>query len=115
MAEIVYNYSRFDPPPKSNVHRHEIRVTTKKTVRISRAALKEFGLDASALEANIVATQRIGAAAAFLEYDSILVPCLRWDTDNLVIFADIHGFDLELRIAGTAEVDWMEWRAAHSR
>jgi len=114
MAEVVYNFSRFDPPPGSDVHLHEIRVGTKKTARIPRTVLKEIGLDTPILEANIVATQRIGAAAAFLEYDSILVPSLRWDTDNLVIFADIHGFDLELKLARTTNVDWTEWRDAHS-
>lgn len=114
MAEVAYNFSRFDPPPRGDVHLHEIRVSTKKTVRISLTALKGIGLDTPILETNIVATQRIGAAAAFLEYDSILVPSLRWDTNNLVIFADIHGFDLELKVARTKNVDWMEWRDAHS-
>jgi hypothetical protein len=115
MAEVAYNFSRFDPAPRRDVHLHEIRVGTKKTARISRTALKGIGLDTPILETNIVATQRIGAAAAFLEYDSILVPSLRWDTDNLVIFADIHGFDLELKVAHTKDVDWMEWRDAHSQ
>jgi len=114
MAEIAYNFSRFNPLPRSDVHLHELRVGTKKTARISRVSLKGIGLDTPMLEASIVATQRIGAAAAFLEYDSILVPSLRWDTDNLVIFADIHGFDLELKVAHTKNVDWIEWRDAHS-
>ena len=72
-----------------------------------------MGLEVPTLEANIVATQRIGAAAAFLEYDSILVPSLRWDTDNLIIFADIHGFDLELKVEHTKDVNWKEWVDAH--
>lgn len=115
MAEVAYNFSRFDPPPGRDVRLHEIRVGTKKTARISRAALKGIGLDIPILEANTIATQRIGAAAAFLEYDSILVPSLRWDCDNLVIFADIHGFDLELKLTHTKDADWIEWRDAHSQ
>lgn len=110
MAEVAYNYSRVDPSPVGDVHLHEIRVSTKKTARIPAAALKEIGLDMATLELNLAATQRIGAAAAFLEYDGILVPSFRWKTDNLVIFSDIHGFDSELNLVRTKDVNWKEWR-----
>lgn len=115
MAEVAYNFSRFDPPPGGNVHLHEISVATKKTALISPNALKGIGLDMAILETKIHSTQRIGAAAAFLEYDSILVPSLRWDTNNLVIFADIHGFDLELKLTRTKAVDWREWSDGHQQ
>src|SRR5258706_4681457 len=114
MAEIAHNFSRFDPTPPSDIHIHEIQVATKKTARLSRGALSGIGLTSPALETSLAQTQRIGAAAAFLQYDGIIVPCLRWNTDKLILFADAYGFDSDLAVATTRGADWVEWRRTHS-
>lgn len=115
IAEIAYHYARFTPPPQPIVVLHEIQVGTRKTARITRDDLEALDIDAVQLSGDDPRpTQRVGAAAAFLGFDGILVPSLRWETENLVIFADNHGFDTELTVLESRELDWTHWARAHT-
>jgi membrane protease subunit (stomatin/prohibitin family) len=57
-------------------------------------------------------TQEIGAAAAFLGFDGLIVPSARWECQNIVLF--INAIDLEeIRTVSSEPVDWADWRQAN--
>ena len=59
-------------------------------------------------------THEIGAAAHFLEFDSLLAPSPRWPCLNLVLFLD--RLDPEaLAVEKSREVNWPAWRERHKR
>ncbi len=60
-------------------------------------------------ERDYSATQKIGAALNFLEFDGLISPSARWNCENLTIFADNHGFDSRLEIISSEDVDWQAW------
>jgi RES domain-containing protein len=52
-------------------------------------------------------TQKIAAAAHFLEFDAILVPSARFACNNLVIF---DQRDSHVEVLSSSPVDWVAWR-----
>jgi hypothetical protein len=57
-------------------------------------------------------TREIGAAAHFVEFDSLLVPSPRWSCLNLVRFLDRLDSD-SLAVEEIREVNWSAWREQH--
>ncbi|WP_236783696.1 RES family NAD+ phosphorylase [Azospirillum humicireducens] len=112
LAEITYHWSRFIPRPSKPAKLHRLTVTAGKTLRLIRTTLEDLsvpteGYDGSAYDR----TQAIGAAAAFLGCDGILVPSARWHCDNLILFTDNHGHDPgnSLDVIETETIDWLAW------
>lgn len=113
LAEISFHWGLLVPRPSKPVTLHRLQVSTKETLRLIRAQLDKLGVSAENYhEVNYVATQRIGAAVAFLECDGLIVPSARWDCDNLVLFSD-HYFEAEVRVVDSVETDWQEWARDH--
>lgn len=57
------------------------------------------------------ACQAVGAAAHLLEFDSILVPSVRWPTKNLVVFLDyVPDWESDLVVGEANPVNWASWR-----
>lgn len=75
--------------PRARRYVYELRVSAGKVLRITPADLATLGLDPADLESpDFSACQRIGAHAAFLEYDALIVPSARADGTNIVIFVN---------------------------
>ena len=75
--------------PSARRYLYELRVSAAKVLRITYEDLETLGLDPSDLEApDFTPCQRVGAHAAFLDYDAIIVPSARADGTNVVIFVN---------------------------
>lgn len=75
--------------PKARRHVYELRVSAGKALRITLADLAALGLTVEALTSpDFTACQRVGAHAAFLEYDALIVPSARAEGSNVVIFVN---------------------------
>ncbi len=95
---------------------HELGVRTERTLVLTGMAdLVALGVD-EARHSDILyhRTQEIGAAAAFLGFDSLACPNARRACDNLVIFLD--GFPPgRLAVQKDEAIDWSAWRARHGK
>ena len=75
--------------PRARRYVYELRVSVAKVLRITPEDLGILGLDQADLEsADFTACQRVGAHAAFLGYDALIVPSARADGSNVVIFVN---------------------------
>ncbi len=115
LAEVGYRLSLEPVWPSRLEHEiHEIRVTAGNTLRLANLPdLTALGVDVarySTLE--YTATQAIGAAAHFLEFDGIVVPSARFACSNLVIFLDRLLPDGRIELVKSDSVDWGVWRAS---
>jgi RES domain-containing protein len=112
VAEVHFHLSRQPVfPSKIRYGLHRIRVRTAKTLRLPDLdATVPLGVDpARYREILYEPTQRIGDAAYFLGFDSIIAPNARWSCNNLILFTDqIAVADLE--VIESSEVNWPEWR-----
>ena len=117
MAEISYYWSQLVPRPTKPVVLHKLAVKTRKTLQLAQTDLVSLGVDwMTYQEAFGSTTQSIGAAAAFLELDGLLVPSARWDCENLMLFLTNHGSsDALLELRNSEEVEWQEWMRTHHR
>ena len=99
LAEITYHWGLMVPRPSKPAVLHEISVSTRRTVRIERMHFARLGISPDRFpDLHYERTQEIGAAAAFLGLDGLLVPSARSDAENLVLFAENHSPDLELSV-----------------
>lgn len=110
LAELVFHWSQLSPLPTKPAALHRIRLTARKVVRLDRAQLSALGVESNPYAAiRYERTQRIGAAAWFLECDALIVPSARWDSENLILFTGRHSPDSTLELLGTELVEWIPW------
>jgi hypothetical protein len=110
LAEIGFHWSQLSPQPSKPAMLHQLRLTTRKTVRLLRTTLPQFGIDPEGFgELDYRRTQDVGEALAFLGYDGLIAPSARWPCENLMLFGDNHGIDCELEVIASEEVDWLKW------
>ena len=84
---------------------YELRVSASKVLRITLADLPALGLNGEDLESpDFTACQRVGAHAAFLEYDALIVPSARADGANMVIFVNELAADAVLERVNVEEL-----------
>lgn len=119
-AEIYYHLSQGQPvfPSKKNYVVHQIEVVLNSVLSIpTLQELGELGVNTSTYGRlsyqrrvdEYVATQELGEAAHFLEFDGLLVPNARFSCQNLVIFADRLGPHQLNSIAVGPAIDWSKW------
>jgi len=91
---------------------HEIGVQAERTLNLAgMASLGPFGIDVSRYASfDCTATQAAAAAAHFLEFDGLIVPSARHQSQNLVIFMDRDAAGT-LDVRASEAVDWNAWRA----
>lgn len=112
LAEIGFRLALEPVWPSRIQHEvHEIRVQTARTLQFADVArLAILGVDVARYESfDYVATQALAAAAHFMEFDGLLVPSARHQSQNLVVFMDRDGA-ASLEILSTEPVDWATWR-----
>lgn len=108
LAEIVFHWSQIVPLPRKPVAVHELIVSADRVVTLDAAALAALGV-VPALAANTLyaRTQEIGAAAAFMGFDALVVPSVRYAGQNVVLIEENHKGLRE--VASTETVDWVAW------
>lgn len=105
IAEITFHWGQSSPPISSTAMVYSIKVEIDRVIRITRDDFESLGIDpARYSEINYARTQEIGAAAAFLGIQALLVPCARADAENLVIISSEHGIDSKAEVTLTEEV-----------
>jgi RES domain-containing protein len=84
---------------------HRIRVTLRSVIRLTDAALlSEIGIDHLALaNADPTACQMVGQAAAWLEFDGLIVPSARARGLNLVVF--VANQEIEPEVIDSETID----------
>ena len=95
---------------------HVIEVETQRTLRFADlASLSPLGVDVARYETfDYSATQAIGAAAYFLEFDGLVVPSARFPCLNLVLFVERLPAVGHLQIRATDSIDWNAWRRSRA-
>src|SRR5579859_5241837 len=75
--------------PTARRYIYELRISARKTLRITPSDLPHLGLSTDDLVASdFTACQRVAAHAAFLDFDALIVPSARADGANVVIFVN---------------------------
>ncbi len=110
LAEISYHWGQLTPLPSKPVMVHRLGVSAERTLRLLQGNLEILDVDIERYPSrSYQRTQEIGAAVAFLGFDGLLVPCARWDCENLVLFTENHALTSKLEIISSEEVDWQRW------
>ena len=111
LAEIGFRLSLEPIWPSRLKHLlHEIKVECEKVIDLSDLpALERLGVTTSKYQSlDYSVTARISAAAAFLEFDAMLVPNARFKCRNLVIFNEKPN---SLELVKSSPIDWDAWRS----
>jgi RES domain-containing protein len=109
MSEVAFHLAQLTPPPSKAMVLHELEVDARRLIRMTRRDFPKLGIsEASYGSVNYARCQVIGDAASFLNLDALLVPCARWDCENLVVLHEnyVHG---EVRLVQSREFDWQAW------
>ena len=112
LEEIYFHLTRQPVfPSKLRSVLHRVRVRTSQTLDIADlTTLADLGVAVESYgDLAYGRTQEIGDAAAFLGFDSLLVPSARWDCRNLVIFTD-QSSPGDLKVLQSEPVDWDCWQ-----
>lgn len=112
LAEIGYRLSLEPIWPSRLQHMlHEIKVDCAKVIDLSAVStLEKLGVVTSKYQSlDYSVTSKISAAAAFLEYDAMLVPNARYKCSNLVIFNERPN---QLELVKSVPIDWDAWRSS---
>ncbi|WP_294100980.1 RES family NAD+ phosphorylase [Sphingomonas sp.] len=116
LAEINFHLSRGQSvfPSRMRHDVFELAVKARQTLVLAdMAQLKALGVEDSRYREMLYdRTQEIGAAAAFLGFDGLIVPSARWACQNIVLFLDAINLE-EVRTVSSEPVDWQTWRRAN--
>lgn len=121
IAEAYYHSSKAPVLSSRPVKVHKLRVSTLRTLVLDSETLVALDVDMSRYRVPIsdftdpTRTQDIGAAAQFLEFDSLLVPSARWASMNLVLFLDRLDLGSALTVEASQDVNWPAWREKRAR
>lgn len=117
IAEIYFHLSRGQPvfPSRMRHDLFELAVKAQQTLVLAdMEQLKRLGVDESRYrELLYTRTQEIGAAAAFLGFDGLIVPSARWNCRNIILFLEAISLE-EVRTISVQPVDWKAWRQSSS-
>jgi len=110
LAEMAFHYAQLTPFPSKPVLLHSLRVTTERTLRLLQSDLTKLGVEWPRYgELDYEATQKIGAAVAFLGCDGLIAPSARWKCENLMLFATNLSLQNDLRVLKTEEIGLRDW------
>lgn len=92
--------------PRARRFVYELRVSAQKVLRIDSDDFASLGVDPTdLLSTEFAACQRVGAHAAFLGYDALIVPSARADGSNVVIFVNELAADALFERVGREEIE----------
>jgi len=114
LAEISFHWSLFTPQPTKPAVLHKLGIVSNRALKLARSSLEKLGVvEADYAKLNYARTQEIGAAAAFIGCDGLIVPSARWPCDNIIIFTDNMSMEVDIAVLGSEEIDWLQWWAAN--
>lgn len=117
IAEINFHLSRGQSVFPSRMRHDVFELSVKAQQALALAdmgQLKRLGVDdARYRELLYTRTQEIGAAAAFLGFDGLIVPSARWNCQNIILFLDAINLE-EIETISVEPVDWKTWRQSNS-
>lgn len=117
IAEIHFHLSRGQSvfPSRMRHDVFELAIKAQHTLILAdMEQLKGLGVDESRYrELLYTRTQEIGAAAAFLGFDGLIVPSARWDCRNIILFLDAINLD-DVQNVSVEPIDWKAWRQTNS-
>lgn len=114
LAELAFHWSQITPFPTKPAVIHFLRVGVERMIRFEQLDLEKLGVERARYgDINYERTQVIGAAAAFLGFDGLIVPSARWRCENLILFANERDLSVVLEVVDTEPVDLRAWAAAH--
>lgn len=117
IAEINFHLSRGQSvfPSRMRHELFEVAVKARQTLVLAdMEQLRRLGVDDSRYRELLYnRTQEIGAAAAFLGFDGLIVPSARWNCQNIILFLDVINLE-EVRTISAQPVDWNSWRQSNS-
>lgn len=117
IAEIHFHLSRGQSvfPSRMQHDVFELSVNVRQQLVLADLEqLRKLGVDDNRYRDLLYTrTQEIGAAAAFLGFDGLIVPSARWNCQNIVLFLDAINLD-DVRTISAERLDWMAWRQANS-
>ena len=113
LAELAFHWSQITPFPTRPAVIHFLKVGVERIIRIEQPDLEKLGVErARYSDVNYGRTQAVGAAAAFLGYDGLIVPSARWRCENLILFANERDLSTMLEVVDTEPVDLRAWARA---
>ena len=116
LAELTFHWGMLNPLPSKPAVVSRIQVSLDSSLRILRTDFPSLGINEVDYDKlNYVQMQKVGAAAAFLDCQGLIVPCARWSCENLIIFTDNLASVGIISIVDEAEVDWQRWGRENSR
>ena len=87
---------------------HRIRVSLRSVLHLGEAALlHELGVDERALSnPDHTVCRKVGHAVAWLEHDGLIIPSVRANGFNLVVFVNNQDEQAELKATDSEVIDW---------
>lgn len=117
IAEINFHLARGQSvfPSRMRHDVFELNVSVQQALTLAdMEALRRLGVDDTRYRDLLYnRTQEIGAAAAFLGFDGLVVPSARWNCQNIVLFLDAINLD-DIHTKSVEPIDWNSWRKANS-
>jgi RES domain-containing protein len=114
LAEMIFHLALYTPLPSKPIRLHQLRTSTKQSLRLKIADLSALGVDHDAYASlDCQRCQEIGAAVGFLGYDGLIAPSARWSCDNLVLFPENHDLACDLEVVSAEDVEWETWAREH--
>jgi RES domain-containing protein len=110
LAEVGFRLSLEPIWPSRLLHEiHSLKVDCTKVLDLTNYNfLQRLGVKTESYPSlDYSVTQKIAAAAHFLEFDAIRVPSARFACNNLVIF---DQRDSHVGVLSSSPVDWVAWR-----
>jgi len=115
IAEVHHHLARAPIMSSADKMLHSLEVKTRNTLMLDdMKTLRSLGLTAEMLDSDDpTATRNLAHAAFLLDHDSLLVPSLRWECVNLVIFPD-RVPEAEIKAGEANDINWPAWIDRHT-
>lgn len=114
LAEMSFHLAQMNPLPSKPLAVHTLLLHTENSLRLLRSDLASLGVDDGSYDAVLYdATQRVGAAAAYLGFDGLIAASARWPCDNLMLFQENCEGKSSPSIVQTETVEWQGWARAN--
>ena len=113
LAEVYFHLSQGPIFSSRATEIHELTVNLKSVLAFDNTALEKLGVDLKNTSVgNYDATHAISSAAHFLEFQGIIVPSVRFDCDNLVVFLDQIDINEAIIAMNCKPINWPAWRTS---
>lgn len=116
IAEVYHHLSRAPVFSTAEKLLYALDVRTRRTLVIdSEHLLAKLGVDSSdLLVGDVHTTRNITHAAFLLDFDSMLVPSVRWNCMNLILFDECLN-EGRVKVGDFNAINWPAWRETYAK